>query len=63
MCGRRMCRRGWCGGSGCSPWFEVGCGEFGGGARVLRIRIRIVGKGKGGVLESEEDGGVGMMVM
>ena len=57
-----MCRRGWCGGSGCSPWFEVGCGEFG-GARVLRIRIRIVGKGKGGVLESEEDGGVGMMAM
>jgi len=43
-----MCRRGWCGGSGCSPWFEVGCGELG-GARVLRIRIRIIGKGKGGV--------------
>jgi len=29
----------------------------------LRIRIRIIGKGKGGVLESEEDGGVGMMAM
>ncbi len=49
-------------GVGAAHGLRFGVGSLG-VARVLRIRIRIIGKGKGGVWESEEDGGVGMMVM